>query len=158
MEKPRAPLAAFPPTPSPSADAGAAASGAGSIRRSSSSNEQRKAPPSPEELVAHYESQGVDPKEAPLKVIEDLQSVIIRVIGSGRGSKDKFMANTTRKLDNINTRLAVLDMKLDSKPGYPQALAIGVSAGATVGLLPHLATALAQMWDAVRSVGRRPSS
>ncbi|KAJ8634486.1 hypothetical protein MRB53_008753 [Persea americana] len=156
MEKPRAPVAAFPPSPSPSAGGGVGAA-AGSIRRSSS-NEQRKAPPSPEELVAHYESQGVDPKEAPLKVIEDLQSVIIRVIGSGRGSKDKFMANTTRKLDNINTRLAVLDMKLDSKPGYPQALAIGVSAGATVGLLPYLATALAQMWDAVRAVGRRPSS
>lgn len=145
MEKPTKTkvVATLPPNPSPSA---AVAS-------------RKQQPPSPEELVAHYESQGVESKEAHLKVIEDLQAVVLRVVSSSSNKKDKFMANTTRKLDNINTRLAVLEMKLDSKPGFPQALlAIGVSTGATASLLPHLAGAFARTWDAVRAAVRRSPS
>lgn len=155
MEKPTKTkvVATLPPNPSPSA---AVASRNDQQERRMRRKQQ---PPSPEELVAHYESQGVESKEAHLKVIEDLQAVVLRVVSSSSNKKDKFMANTTRKLDNINTRLAVLEMKLDSKPGFPQALlAIGVSTGATASLLPHLAGAFAHMWDAVRAAVRRSPS
>lgn len=155
MEKPTKTkvVATLPPNPSPSA---AVASRNDQEERRMRRKQQ---PPSPEELVAHYESQGVESKEAHLKVIEDLQAVVLRVVSSSSTKKDKFMANTTRKLDNINTRLAVLEMKLDSKPGFPQALlAIGVSTGATASLLPHLAGAFARTWDAVRAAVRRSPS
>ncbi|XP_077216119.1 uncharacterized protein LOC143850756 [Tasmannia lanceolata] len=128
---------------------------------SSSSKEketQKRKPPTALELVAHYESQGLDSKEASLKVIEDMQTILMRVVGSGRGKKDKFMADTSRKLDNVNTRLAILEMKVDSKPGFLETLAIGVGSGVVVRgaerVFPHVLGAFGQIWNAVRSSTR----
>ncbi|KAG6668940.1 hypothetical protein CIPAW_01G207600 [Carya illinoinensis] len=72
---------------------------------------QKRKLPTPQELISHYESQGLDPQEASTKVIEDLQNALYRVISSGRGRKDKLMADTLRKVDAANSRLAILDMK-----------------------------------------------
>ncbi|KAK9097690.1 hypothetical protein Syun_024735 [Stephania yunnanensis] len=87
--------------------------------------------------------------DASIKVIEDLQNVLYRVVSSGRGKKDKFMGETSRKLDTANTRLAILELKLDSKPGYGETLAIGVAAGALLrgagSVLPHVLGAIGQM-------------
>ncbi|KAF8369691.1 hypothetical protein HHK36_021020 [Tetracentron sinense] len=110
--------------------------------------------PTPQDLVAHYESEGLNNKDASMKVIEDLQNVLYRVVSSGRGRKDKFMAETSRKLDTANTRLAILELKMDSKPGYPESLAIGVASAAIFkgfgSVFPHVVGAFAQIWDAVR--------
>ncbi|KAJ8641079.1 hypothetical protein MRB53_017773 [Persea americana] len=115
--------------------------------------QQSRKPPTPEELVAHYQSQGLDFKEASLKAIQDLQAFLHDLVAR-RAKKQIFMASTVRKLDNINTRLAVLDMKLDSKPSYPETISIGVGIGAAVRgvgfVAPHVAGAIGQMWDASR--------
>ncbi|XP_071921867.1 uncharacterized protein [Coffea arabica] len=58
-----------------------------------------------------------------------------------------MLSDSSRKLDVINARLLQLDMKVDSKPGYPQSLAIGVASGA---LLQGFTSAAAQIWTAVR--------
>lgn len=145
MEKPKTPpssRAALPiPNPSPS-----------SLRSDTSSiQEQSRKPPTPEELVAHYQSQGLEYKEASLKAIEEIQALLHSLV-TRRAKKQSFMADTLRKLDNINTRLAVLDMKTDSKPGYPETLAIGVAVGAAVRgvgcVVPHVVGAIGQIWDA----------
>lgn len=90
-----------------------------------------------------------------MKVIEDLQNVLVRVVSSGRGKKDKFMVESSRKLDSVNSRLAILELKVDSKPGYGQTLAIGVAAGGIVNgigsIVPHVLGAIGEMWRAVRS-------
>ncbi|XP_031500688.1 uncharacterized protein LOC116264538 [Nymphaea colorata] len=119
---------------------------------------QKRKPPTPQELVAMYEAEGLDHKEASLKVIRDLQTILYRVTGTGRNKKDKFMVETARKLDTVNTRLAILEMKVDSKPGFAETLAIGVAAG---GLLrgignaaPHVMTAFSQMWSSVKNSTR----
>ncbi|KAF5177949.1 ribosomal protein-like protein [Thalictrum thalictroides] len=75
---------------------------------------------------------GMETNEALMKVIEDLQNVLVRVVSSGRGKKDKFMVESSRKLETVHTRLAILELKLDSKPGYGESLAIGVVAGTLV--------------------------
>ncbi|KAJ1405350.1 hypothetical protein SESBI_25899 [Sesbania bispinosa] len=87
----------------------------------------KKKLPTPKELVSHYESQGMDPQEASMKVIEDLQKALFGVISSGRGKKDKLLSESSRKMDAVNNRLTVLDMKLDSKPGYAETFAIGLA-------------------------------
>lgn len=111
-----------------------------------------------QEIVSYYESQGLDTNEASLKAIENLQNVLVQVVGSGRGKKGKFISETGRKLDNLNTRLAVLEMKLDTKPGYRETAAIGVASGlAATGfcsVLPHVLGALGQMWDSVKGTTR----
>ncbi|KAJ0965570.1 hypothetical protein J5N97_026708 [Dioscorea zingiberensis] len=113
---------------------------------------KRRRPPSAEEVLAHYEAQGLEPREASLKAIRDLQLLLYRSVSSSTrpGAKD---TDSTRKLDNINTRLAILDMKLNSKPSYPQSLAIGVTAQA-------IFTALSTIFNAVKSAagGSPPSS
>ncbi|XP_057419227.1 uncharacterized protein LOC130713480 [Lotus japonicus] len=73
---------------------------------------------SPRELISHYESQGMETEEASLKVIEDLQKALFGVIFSGRGKKDKLLTDSSTKMDAVNNRLNILDMKLDSKPVY----------------------------------------
>ncbi|KAG2728412.1 hypothetical protein I3843_01G199800 [Carya illinoinensis] len=117
---------------------------------------QKRKLPTPQELISHYESQGLDPQEASTKVIEDLQNALYRVISSGRGRKDKLMADTLRKVDAANSRLAILDMKVDSKPGYGEAFAIGVASGVTLqgigSVMPHILGGLGQIWGSVRSV------
>ncbi|KAF5767054.1 hypothetical protein HanXRQr2_Chr15g0722691 [Helianthus annuus] len=102
----------------------------------------KKKLPSPKEMVAHYESKGMQPQEASLKVIDDLQNLLLRVV-------------TTKKTNDINNHhLLRLESKLDSKPGYPQTLAIGVVSGAVVHALPHLAS----IWNYVRSSTSSSSS
>ncbi|CAI9764686.1 unnamed protein product [Fraxinus pennsylvanica] len=110
----------------------------------------RRRLPSPSELVAHYEKQGMDTQEASFKVIQDLQSAVFRMI-STTGSKkkgDSASDITSKKLDVIHSRLLQLEMKLDSKPGYPQAVGIGV---ASAGIW----NAAVQIWN---SVSRASSS
>ncbi|KAI3821002.1 hypothetical protein L1987_08558 [Smallanthus sonchifolius] len=94
----------------------------------------RKKLPSPKEMVAHYESKGMQPQEASLKVIDDLQNLLLRVVST---KKTKSDINTLRRLES----------KLDSKPGYPQTLAIGIVSGAVVRVLPQIA----HIWNYVRS-------
>ncbi|XP_010249149.1 PREDICTED: uncharacterized protein LOC104591806 [Nelumbo nucifera] len=148
MQQPATP-SAVPPSPSATSPTPPA---------SKEKEPQKRKLPTPQELVAHYESQGMETKEASMKVIEDLQSVLVQVVSSGRGRKDKFMAESSRKLDTANTRLAILELKMDSKPGYGETLAIGVAAGAIVrgvgNAFPHVVGAIGQMWDAVKSSTR----
>nr|GMC73019.1 hypothetical protein DM860_014292 [Ipomoea batatas] len=110
--------------------------------------------PGPKEMVSHYESQGMGTEEASLKVIEDLQKVLFRMAVTSRengGATGSAAGTTSRKLESINSRLISLDMKMDSKPSYPQTLAIGVASGALVQLFPHVAGAAVNIWNAVRS-------
>ena len=114
---------------------------------------QKRRLPSPKELISHYESQGMDSQEASIKVIEDLQKALFGVISSGRGKKDKLLAESSRKMDAVNSRLTVLDMKLDSKPGYVETFAIGLASGAALrgigAIVPHILGPLAQIWNSV---------
>ncbi|XP_060174122.1 uncharacterized protein LOC132604577 [Lycium barbarum] len=128
---------------------------ANNVNESSKKKATRKLP-SPKELVSHYESQGMDSLEASFKVIDDLQGALFRVISSSRIDKNRnnnrnMSSDTSRKLDVINARLLSLDMKVDSKPGYPQTLAIGVAAGAFLQVLPRVADSVGQIWNTVRS-------
>ncbi|CAH9130111.1 unnamed protein product [Cuscuta epithymum] len=107
---------------------------------------------SPKEMVSHYEAQGLGTEEASLKVIDELQKALF---GMAVTSRDPGGGGTTsRKLDSINSRLLRLDMKLDSKPSFPQSLAIGVASGAIVQLFPQFAGAVAGIWNSVRSVSK----
>ncbi|KAI4326200.1 hypothetical protein MLD38_031538 [Melastoma candidum] len=107
-------------------------------------------PPTPQELVSYYESRGLDNAQASLKVIEDLQSLLLRSISSSR-AKDKLPAagDTLRKIDSAADRLAILEMKLDSKPGHAQAFAIAVAAGVTLRAVPHLLRTVGEAWSTV---------
>ncbi|XP_076899947.1 uncharacterized protein LOC143553948 [Bidens hawaiensis] len=95
--------------------------------------------PSPKEMVAHYESKGMQPPEASLKVIDDLQNLLLRVVSA-------------KKTNDINSHLLRIESKLDSKPGYPQTLAIGVVSGAVFHVWPRVAASVASVWNSVRSV------
>ncbi|CAA0829518.1 ribosomal protein-related [Striga hermonthica] len=114
--------------------------------------------PNPRELVAHYENQGMETQDASLKVIQDLQGALFRVVSSGRrkltdtaSSKSPDTASakspdiTSAKLNAIHSRLVALEMKLDSKPSYPQAVAVGV---ASAGIW----NAVVQLWGLVKRV------
>ncbi|KAK4373799.1 hypothetical protein RND71_004476 [Anisodus tanguticus] len=112
--------------------------------------------PSPKELVSHYESQGMDSQEASFKVIDDLQGALFRVISSYRNDKNRnnnrnMSSETSRKLDVINARLLGIDMKVDSKPGYPQTLAIGLASGGLLQVLPRVVDSVVKIWNSVRS-------
>ncbi|KAK6915219.1 hypothetical protein RJ641_020336 [Dillenia turbinata] len=89
-----------------------------------------------QELISHYESKGLQPHEASIKAIEDLQATLFRVVASGRARKEKSMAESSR---NMDTRLAILEWKLDSKPGYAQSVAIGVTSAAIWQGISHIA-------------------
>ncbi|KAI9087254.1 hypothetical protein K1719_030724 [Acacia pycnantha] len=116
----------------------------------------KKKPPTPQELITHYESQGLDSNAAAVKVIEDLQKALFGVISSGRGKKDRLLVDSSRKIDALNSRLTLLDLKLDSKPGYPETFAIGIASGAAVSgigaVMPQIVGGLAQIWKSVISV------
>ncbi|KAF8007648.1 hypothetical protein BT93_K1596 [Corymbia citriodora subsp. variegata] len=120
--------------------------------------EKTKAPPqqkkktkmsSPQELVSHYESQGLDSTQASLKAIDDLQKLLLRVVSSRGPKNDKIPPDAARKLDALNARLAVLETKVDSKPGYPGAFAIGVASGAALSGMGTLLSSLSQIWSSV---------
>ncbi|XP_059643764.1 uncharacterized protein LOC132285592 [Cornus florida] len=117
--------------------------------------------PTPKELIAHYESQGMKNEEASVKVIDDLQKALFRVVTMStppREAKEKStsMAETSKKLDVINSRLVRLDMKMDAKPGYGEALAIGVASGAVLrgigAVFPHVVGAVSHIWNSVRNI------
>ncbi|KAL0341734.1 UNVERIFIED_CONTAM: hypothetical protein Scaly_1836000 [Sesamum calycinum] len=103
--------------------------------------------PSPRELVSHYEKQGMESQEASLKVIQDLQGALFRMITANRNRNRNRNSNspdvTSAKLDAIHSRLLHLEMKLDSKPSYPQGLAIGVTSAGVWNAALHL-------WNVVR--------
>jgi len=109
--------------------------------------------PTPKELISHYESQGMDSQEASMKVIEDLQKALFGVVSSGKGRNDRLLAESSKKIDSISNRLTVLDLKLDSKPGYVETFAIGLASGAALkgigALVPHILAPLAQILNSV---------
>ncbi|CAI9090491.1 OLC1v1025270C1 [Oldenlandia corymbosa var. corymbosa] len=116
----------------------------------SQKNKPKRKIPSPRELVAQYESRGMDTQEASFKVIEDLQNALFRTMLSNRKDRKSPPGQSpdiSRKLDVINGRLLQLDMKVDSKPGYPQMLAIGVTSGAIVGAV---AKGASEIWAAIQ--------
>ncbi|CAL9103129.1 uncharacterized protein LOC135675122 [Musa acuminata AAA Group] len=122
----------------------------------------KKRPPGPEEILAHYESQGLGPREAALQAVGDLQSLLYTSLASGRGRKDRFMSDTLRKLDNANARLVILESKLDSKPGLGQTLAVGLASGGLLrgagAALPHVLGGLRGIWDSVSATTRSSPS
>ncbi|XP_062110916.1 uncharacterized protein LOC133822559 [Humulus lupulus] len=128
------------------------------LPRSQQPQMKKKQLPSPKQLISHYESQGLDTQEASVKVIEDLQATLFRVITSGRAKKDKLLAEASRKLDSANSRLSLIDAKLDSKPGYGGTFAIGMASGLALNglgtVLPHVVGAVSQIWSSVRSVSK----
>ncbi|XP_057792593.1 uncharacterized protein LOC131009309 [Salvia miltiorrhiza] len=107
--------------------------------------------PSPQELVTHYEKQGMATQEASLKVIGDLQGALFRMItaNSKRGGDDSNPNSNSSpqvisaKLDAVHSRLVQLETKLDSKPSYPQALALGVASAS-------LWSGALELWNTVR--------
>ncbi|KAE8699330.1 hypothetical protein F3Y22_tig00110580pilonHSYRG00099 [Hibiscus syriacus] len=134
-----------------------------SDRDKTSSSKTKRKIPTPQELISHYQTQGLDAQEASVKVIEDLQNVVMRVVSSNsKPKKDKFLIDASRKMDSVNNRLAVVDMKLDSKPGYLETFAIGVASGAAFNgissVLPHVFEGIAQIWSSVRTATKPSSS
>ncbi|PIN23861.1 hypothetical protein CDL12_03407 [Handroanthus impetiginosus] len=114
-----------------------------SKNKNNQSNKKATRLPSPRELVSHYEKQGMETQEASLKVIQDLQGALFRTITANRKSNRTSPDVTSAKLDAIHSRLLTLEMKVDSKPSYPQALALGV---ASAGIW----NAALQLWNSVR--------
>lgn len=118
--------------------------------------------PTPTELISHYQKRGLEPAEASIKVIEDLQNALVRVVSSSRNAsnKDKLVTDA-RKIDAINGRLAVVDAKLETKPGYVETFVLGLASGAALNginaVWPHITRGIGQVWSAVRS-GTDPSS
>ncbi|KAG6400257.1 hypothetical protein SASPL_137082 [Salvia splendens] len=90
---------------------------------------RKKKMPSPQELVTHYEKQGMSTQEASLKVIGDLQGALFRMISANNKRDDSNSSPQviSAKLDAVYARVAQLETKLDYKPSYPQALALGVA-------------------------------
>lgn len=108
--------------------------------------------PSPQEMVAHYEKQGMATQEASLKVIGDLQGALFRMIAANSkrgGDSSNSNSNTSSpqvisaKLDAVHSHLVQLETKLDSKPSYPQALALGFASAS-------LWNGAVQLWNTVR--------
>ncbi|VVA91574.1 unnamed protein product [Arabis nemorensis] len=118
--------------------------------------------PTPTELISHYQKRGLEPAEASIKVIEDLQNALVRVVSSSRNasSKDKLLTDA-RKIDAINGRLAVVDAKLETKPGYVETFVLGLASGTVLNginaVWPHVTRGIGQVWSAVKS-GTDPSS
>lgn len=119
----------------------------------------KKKLPTPQELISHYQSQGLNSEAASIKVIEDLQNVLFRVISSdNRSKKDKLVGETSRKIDAVHARLAVVDMKLDSKPGYAEAFGIGVASAAAFRGIESVWPHVVGIWNAVRTATKPPST
>ncbi|XP_071687928.1 uncharacterized protein [Rutidosis leptorrhynchoides] len=100
-------------------------------------------------MVAHYESKGMQPQEASLKVIQDLQDLLLKVVVTNKKNYNNH------KPDDVATTIRRLESKLNSKPGYPQTLAIGIVSGAVFHILPQVAASVANIWNSVNS--SRPS-
>ncbi|KZV40138.1 hypothetical protein F511_24623 [Dorcoceras hygrometricum] len=65
--------------------------------------------PNPQEMVSHYEKQGMETQQASLKVIQDLQSALFRMAAANHSRK-----SADSKLDAVQSRLLHLEMKIDS--------------------------------------------
>ncbi|KAL4583986.1 hypothetical protein LXL04_008574 [Taraxacum kok-saghyz] len=133
--------AAFPPPPPP-------VRGVGLGQRQTMAGENEKGRkglakklPTAKEMVAQYESQGMQPQEASFKVIDDLQNLLLRVVSTSKKNN----------MDTVNNRLLRLESKLDSKPGFPQTLAIGILSGTVVHVFPQVVSSVAHIWNSVRS-------
>ena len=96
----------------------------------------------------------MEPQEASLKVIDDLQAALFWVISFSCCKKDQFIVDASGKLDTANAHLAILEMKLDSKPGYPQTLALGVTSIEITSTLPQVFGAFSQIWSSIRSASK----
>ncbi|KAJ4770902.1 hypothetical protein LUZ62_055159 [Rhynchospora pubera] len=122
---------------------------------SSGKNRNKKQLPSPEEILSHYESQGLDTRAASLQAISHLQALLFKTVASNS-------ASSVKKVDTINTRLAIIEAKLDSKPGFIQSFAIGVvSAAALNGFgsaFPHVLHGLSNAWNSARMAMANSSS
>ncbi|CAF2258206.1 unnamed protein product [Brassica napus] len=119
--------------------------------------------PTATELISHYQKRGLEPAEASVKVVEDLQNALVRVVSSSKNnasSKDKLLTDA-RKIDAINGRLAVVDAKLETKPGYVETFVLGLASGAALNginaVWPHVTRGIGQVWSTVKS-GTDPSS
>ncbi|KAG0470409.1 hypothetical protein HPP92_017109 [Vanilla planifolia] len=137
-----------PAPPSPSIDA------------NKKPKKNRRQPPSPEEVLSFYESKCLDPRAASLMAIGDLQSLVLRSSTSPRQDRLAASEELSRKLANLNSRLIVLDMKLNTKPAFPESFAIGIASGAVLNGLPYAFRALSHAWGSVASItaSRPPSS
>lgn len=130
----------------------------------STTSQQKRKLATPQELISHYQNQGLDSEQASIKVIEDLQNVLFRLISANnsKSKKDKLSADAARKIDVLNTRIAVLDVKVDSKPGYVETFAIGVASGTALNgicsVLPSVLEGVGQIWSSVRAVTKPSSS
>ncbi|KAL5758758.1 hypothetical protein ACOSP7_021369 [Xanthoceras sorbifolium] len=76
-----------------------------------------------------------------------------RVIASkNKNKKDRLVGgDTSKRIDVINNRLAIVDMKLDTKPGHGETLVLGVALNAIGCVRPHVLKGLGQIWSAVRT-------
>ncbi|GLJ10528.1 hypothetical protein SUGI_0129810 [Cryptomeria japonica] len=95
-----------------------------------------------------YEAKGLSSTAASHQAILDLQKVLSKVVSQVRTSPTR--RNEAFKSD-INTRLAILEMKVDSKPGIGQMLGLQVAATAIVQTAPHVFRAVGNMWSSVRN-------
>ncbi|KAG1364528.1 hypothetical protein COCNU_11G013550 [Cocos nucifera] len=141
MEQPSTPNASSPPP--------------NDTTTTNNKNKKKRQLPGPEEVLAHYEAQGLGTREASLQAIGELQSLLYKSVVSGRGGKKD--TDSVRKLDTLNTRLAIIEVKLDSKPSFLQSFAIGLASGAAI---PPILSGLGAMWNAVKTTTRSspPSS
>ncbi|KAL0723671.1 hypothetical protein Bca4012_038270 [Brassica carinata] len=144
-------------------NAAAAAEETKSEQNQTGAKQKSKRFPTAAELISHYQKQGgLEPAEASVKVIEDLQNALVRVAFSSKNAsgKNKLLADA-RKIDAISGRLAVVDAKLETKPGYVETFALGLASGAALNgisaVLPHVTRGIGQVWSAVKS-GTDPSS
>ena len=115
---------------------------------------RKKKMPSPRELVTRYEKQGMSTQEASLKAIGDLQGAMFRMIAAKNKRDDSNSSPQviSAKLDAVHARLVQLETKLDYKPSYPQALALGIASAS-------LWNGARELWNSVRrATSSDPSS
>lgn len=120
----------------------------------STSTTKRSRRPDPAELLAVYEAKGLNPTEASHQAINDLQNVISNLLYSRARSSDRDQSSQqgiSSKIDYISTRLSLLEMKVDTKPGMAQTLVLGVSASALVQATPHFFRAACNIWSSFRN-------
>ena len=131
--------------PVPPASASAPAS-------TSTTNKSKK--PDPAELLALYEAKGLNPTEASHQEIHGLQSVISNLLYSRARSSERSSQSQqgfSSQLNQISTRLSLLEIKVDTKPGMAQTLILGVSAGALVHAMPHVFRAVSNISSSFRN-------
>jgi hypothetical protein len=54
---------------------------------------------------------------------------LVEIISPGKGKKGRVLNESSGKMDLVNNRLAILEMKHDNKPGFVETFAIGVVSG-----------------------------